>query len=259
MATERGIPFSGAMILALRGNEKSVTRRIIKPQPKHLQYHRHRGVVTYEGEHRMWCWRDLVMDNLWDFPRNEDRQALAARCPYGVAGDVLYVRELLRRYDDGAWYYDVDGMPLELEWPEHQAWGQRKQDYCPSIHMPRWAARDHLRILDVEPEPLNRITPEDVALEGVPSEHPGPNGGHGWEIQRRYPGWRPTAIRLFSNLWDHLNARRGFPFASNPFVWRIEFRRMPEDEVRAWKEELTIRDTMAALAKSESACGWGYE
>lgn len=30
----------------------------------------------------------------------------------------------------------------------------------------------------------------------------------------------------FANLWDEINAKRGFPWESNPWIWRIEFRRM---------------------------------
>lgn len=67
---------------AIASGTKTTHRILISPQPRHLQEHAYRGKEVYEGEHRMWCWKDQVFENLWDFPGSLDRVRLATHCPY---------------------------------------------------------------------------------------------------------------------------------------------------------------------------------
>ncbi len=72
----------------------------------------------------------------------------------------------------------------------------------------RVASRILLRIKGVRVERLQDITPADCEAEGYPDDGS--------------PSWEHYAER-FSLAWDELNAKRGYPFSSNPWVWVIGF------------------------------------
>jgi hypothetical protein len=81
-----------------------------------------------------------------------------------------------------------------------------------SIFMPRWASRLTLEITAVRVERLKDITIEDAQAEGVT-----PLGVEG--DGRR---WRAS----FRELWDSLNAKRGYGWDKNPWAWVISFKRV---------------------------------
>ena len=80
------------------------------------------------------------------------------------------------------------------------------------MFMPAWAARYFLEILDVRPERLQEITNEDALKEGFIETRIREGNGIHWE----------SARGNFSLAWDSINSQ--CKFASNPFVWRIEFK-----------------------------------
>ena len=90
--------------------------------------------------------------------------------------------------------------------------------------MPKEAARIWLEVVNTRPERLQRITEEDAIAEGISaSDIEG--------IGRRYfvPGTDLVGHRAryaFVGLWDSINAKRGYPFTSNPWVWVYELRRV---------------------------------
>lgn len=126
-------------------------------------------------------------------------------------GDRLWVRETLAQDDGGTWRYAADRAVINL--PEDDDangvacdWLERKRGTVNvSIHMPRWASRLTLEITALRVERLQRITPDDVRAEGV-------------------AGW--TQGTAFERLWDSINGDRA-PWASNPWVWAISFRKLP--------------------------------
>ena len=90
--------------------------------------------------------------------------------------------------------------------PRRQKLGWHKR---PSIFMPRHLARLALDVVSVRVERLQEIGDEDIVAEGGD------------------PGTCMVGRReWFKNGWDTINGKRG-PWASNPFVWRVEFRRLP--------------------------------
>lgn len=78
------------------------------------------------------------------------------------------------------------------------------------IYLPRWASRITLEVVSVRVERLQEITEEDARAEGVMS------------LPNIHPIARPTSV--FQELWDQINGKRA-PWESNPWVWRVEFRR----------------------------------
>lgn len=80
----------------------------------------------------------------------------------------------------------------------------------PSIFMPRWASRITLEITDVRVERVQGITEADAIAEGVEWQTPGPERN-----RLRY-----------RELWDSLNAKRGFGWDKNLWVWVLTFKRI---------------------------------
>jgi len=115
---------------------------------------------------------------------------------------------------------DSDGAPLieppvwytaDGECPEPDAYPFSR----PSIHMPRWASRIALEITNVRVERLQDISEEDAQAEGVPKSIT----QYGLTID--YENYREP----FIELWDKINGKK-HPWASNPWVWVVEFRKI---------------------------------
>ncbi len=67
------------------------------------------------------------------------------------------------------------------------------------MFMPRSLSRLTLEIMDTHMEKLKDITEDDIVSEGADS------------------------LESYARLWDKINAKRGFSWKSNPWVWVIEF------------------------------------
>lgn len=72
--------------------------------------------------------------------------------------------------------------------------------------MPRWASRITLEITDIRVEKVHEAGVESVLAEGIQD---------GLDLLGRW-------VRL----WDSINAKRGYAWDSNPWVWVIEFKRI---------------------------------
>jgi hypothetical protein len=94
------------------------------------------------------------------------------------------------------------------DYPSWQPWTGTK--WRPSIHMPRWASRITLEVTGVRVERVQEITALDIEREGAITQ--------ATEINDVLPIW--------VKLWDSINAKRGFGWAVNPFVWVVEFKRV---------------------------------
>lgn len=117
-------------------------------------------------------------------------------CPYGQSCDRLWVRETFwQPRDKSETLFKADGAILGC--------GKWK----PSIHMPRWASRITLEIVSVRVERLNDISEQDARAEGAPPlDATGYRGG-------------------FFHLWQSINGHDSLD--ANPWVWVVEFRRLP--------------------------------
>ena len=74
-------------------------------------------------------------------------------------------------------------------------------NWRPSIHMPRWASRITLEVVNVRVQRLQEITHEDARCEGFDS------------------------LDGFALLWDRINEKRGYGWHTNPWVWVVDFSR----------------------------------
>lgn len=157
------------------------------------------------------------------FRRKDGSNPQTIKCPYGKPGDRLWVRETIRATPEEV-YYDADRTPINLDdlEPEQEEWIHAyKGDVSdsvviPSIHMPRWASRINLEIAAIRVERVQDISIPDTSREGIPwneETNPKPRDGR-------------LLIPLFAKLWDSINAKRGYPWKDNNWVWVVEFKRV---------------------------------
>ncbi len=134
------ILFNTEMVRALLDGRKSVTRRVVKPQPTNPRFNN----IGWLG---------------WD-----DGHGYKMRQPY-QPGDILYVRETWAECEDTGGY-------LYRAWPrfepkdEDEAMKRLGLKWRPSIHMPKEAARLFLRVTGVWVERLHDMTANQAMDEG---------------------------------------------------------------------------------------------
>jgi hypothetical protein len=158
----------------------------------------------------------------------------AAQCPYGQAGDRLWVRETCQawEYESGgdAVRYVADGAFKNIEatqdamerWLDLNNYAGKKHVIVPSIHMPRWASRIALEITGVRVERLHDISEKDAIAEGA-YQDAGMNGMWTYDGDT-YTSGRDGAKRAYSLLWESINGPGSWN--ANPWVWVIEFKRV---------------------------------
>ena len=183
---------------------KTMTRRVIKPQPPvDASMKEHSQVGGY--------WIPYTADGrLMNSAQGSRKNDCGWYCPYGQVGDGLWVREtwMHRSIPSIAKPQSPDSIYYKATNPEvGEAF-----IWKPSIHMPRWASRITLEITEIRVERLQEISWRDCQREGaVPEKAP---------FSVHCEPWRDA----FERLWDSLNAKRGFSWESNPWVWVIGFK-----------------------------------
>lgn len=251
---EHPILFSAPMVQAILAGKKTVTRRLnglAKVQdPGWILDGRIPGSSFYSGgADRFVFIRDL----------EAVREIEPIESPW-KCGDLLWVKEPWipcefmdrnRNLGYSIVYEDLSEIEMANIHP-YLAWerNQIKHQRCPlgrkqhPLFMPRWACRLHLRITDVRVERLQDITEEDARNEGVKVHWSGRTLGRDdcWHNASFYNYEVPEDCMLqdcyqaqpfrvaFNELWNGLNAKRGYSWKSNPFVWRIRFERLNDHD-----------------------------
>jgi hypothetical protein len=152
-------------------------------------------------------------------------------CRYGRPGERLWVRETIKREGDGRWRYAADNRPVRQRKFEGAPAGTTilpdgvsGAEY-PASYMPRWAVRLVLEITDVRLQRLHDITLADAIAEGPPCwSCDGPIDGVGKKDCVCY-GNTNAARPSFVMLWERSHSETE-PWASNPWVWAITFRKI---------------------------------
>jgi len=193
---EKPIIMSSPMVRAILDGHKSVTRRVIKPQPN---------------------WRNTY---LWT-PLSNGRWingCIAAgtqtewKCPYQI-GQILWVRE--------TWAIDEDDqIVIFYRATDNETCGN---PWRPSIHMPRKASRITLEITDIRVERVQEISEKDARSEGI-IDGGCLNCGESEPCGCNSP--QPDARDAFIYLWNSINEKHGFGWHLNPWVWVITFKRI---------------------------------
>lgn len=224
------------MVRAILAGTKTQTRRIAK------------GERASRGMESGWLLKPYGFLN--------DRQFAKAACPYGQPGDRLWVRETWMPDPprDGTWpHVTYDGckphdkslIPDRFHSPEHclyrGTWkGHDLTGWTPAIHMPRWASRILLEITEVRVERLQAISEADAIAEGIEPAYVDVMGRQRWRMYPHrdgrggpedevvtYVGPTHTSKprESYRSLWLGINGTGSWD--ANPWVWVVEFKRIP--------------------------------
>ncbi len=202
------IMFSRSMVVAMLEDRKTKTRRKVK-------------AIAPPGAVKAW-----QPDNELPWFRWENESGLligdSFSCPFGVAGDLLYVREEFRvsgfydrmspaqipALDTVRIQYVADNAPLGNM-------GKKREN----MYMPRWMSRLTLELVSIRIERLQEISDHDCMAEGLCPQ--------AIEVVRQYKdegaplrGGSPERY-LYAKLWEELHGEGSWQI--NPFVWVLEF------------------------------------
>lgn len=217
---EHPILFKPEMVRAILEGRKTQTRRLV-------------AIPT----HAWLLGQDARSARFGSSIPQDDPCPIEIRFPYG-AGDRLWVKETWRprpiyagsrmlivafavTYSNGdECYFPGERIPSDWRTPRAAARGN-----VSPLLMPRWASRLQLEVVRTRVERLQAITAKDIMAEGA--------------VARRYEdqfGQQPVSafdgkayldlLSLWAEGWDRINGKRA-PWASNPWVRVIEFRRLP--------------------------------
>ena len=237
---ERPILFNALMVKAILEGRKTQTRKVLSFE--------HPVVTgfTPNGEHGYWKGtaknEAVIQQYITSFP-------FTIKCPFGVVGDRLWVRETwstVNLYGEIALAYKADGEVTRvvenesfqdedglinyddprLEKYSFAAWADdllegKEGNWKPSIHMPRWVSRILLEITNVRVERLNQISRADAVKEGL---HQLPATGR-YVINKGdqyFGGASSNPCEVFQWLWDEINGTGSWN--KNPWVWVTEFK-----------------------------------
>ncbi len=209
-------------VRAFLDGTKTQFRRAMRPQPDD----------SFEEELNLWAWS----------PRkgvSVGKIGALLIGPFGVPGDLLSVREAWAGDDLCGFLYRADHPDADIASGDLDDGEQQIRRWSPSTNMSHWVSRLNLKIVDVRVEHVQDITPEDAIKEGVVEwstkenerrmfdrngkrrEKPlGSNVLDGSE--RRLP----YLVNGFAELWESQNAKRVYPWESNPYVWCVTTQRI---------------------------------
>jgi hypothetical protein len=200
--TEHPILFKGHLVREILAGRKTVTRRIVRiGDHARAQFGSLRnGVASFH---------DSIPD---------DPCPIEVKCPYGVAGDKLWVREMWRTIGEVP-TSECSG-PRDILFAASASETQLAiHKWRPSIHLPRWASRIDLQVRSVRVERLRDITEKEAKSEGVAP----------WK-EKTYPVFAadntPAADSPyragFAWSWDEINHDR-MCWRVNPWVFVVQF------------------------------------
>lgn len=215
LSVAKPILFNTDMVMAILEGRKSVTRRVMKPQPLFKT-------------HRKFVFDDDTCPRKW-----EDCDDITKTYQY-QQGDFLYIRETWRvsaakRYESLVRIgYRAGGKITTIHFPNgctdsidrvaYDAFVEKwlVDRWYPSIHMPKEASRIFLRVTDVRVERLQDMTSDDAEKEGC--------GEYLTESK-----FRVSTLGHFMEIWDSTIHKKDLDkhgWSANPWVWVIQFERV---------------------------------
>lgn len=212
---DRPILFRGEMVRAILDGRKTQTRRVVKPGPgqKWLTPETISEVRRFANNDGAW----------WTMAVGEPRRIVhcgqdmdgghigSVRCPYGTAGDRLWVKETWaadpcfdhlppRKIPEGRPIYFGAGTEKPLVRGYHRV--------RPSIFMRQWMSGITLDVLSVRVERLHEITEKDAKAEGAAPDLDSSSMPY---------------VSGFSALWHSIHGAESWD--ANPWLWVISFKR----------------------------------
>lgn len=225
--SERPILFNGEMVRAILAGTKTQTRRPVV-------------LEDFKASDTTGCdfaYRDKR--SLWDDVTTA--RLIEKRCPFGMPGDTLWVRETWAAYTTPTYEYgecdEIECSPRDMrvdgvQWVRredvvYQADGASSPSkWRPSIHMPRWASRLSLRVTDVRVQRVQDIIEADARAEGVQSFFERFTSiGRDQCITSGERAIDAPSRASFACTWDDIYGDKA-PWSASPWVWAVSFERV---------------------------------
>lgn len=203
-----GILFKPAMIQAIVEGRKTVTRRL-------------HGLKEVNQNPNEWRCNGWLRDGFYfEIPQTTTCHLLIK--PRYKVGETVYIKEAYYacgHWDhlEEGWCFDmeedspiifadekqlVEGLEVIRGFSKEEGWYKRSPMFLPAD----WA-RHFIKILDVRPERLQEIIPEDCVAEGINDDRAF------WDDADK--------IERYRKLWDSINPKH--PWARNEWILRYEF------------------------------------
>jgi len=240
---ERGICMTPANVVAIRERRKTETRRIFKRKPddNSVVYH-----VDGDGNWIGW-YPDrpgLAEFTLKPYPKDSGK---GIKCPWGVPGDLLYIKETWARVlqQDGCLHDDepdfkcpCPGCIIEYKadtgnkypgyWPDDCGDDPSCGHWKSGRFMPKYAARTWLEITDVRVQQVQSISEEDAIAEGIMGPF-----NVGYKAYRIPGDTKPRyscATAAFAALWDSIHGPGAFE--RNDWCWVLSFKLIEKEAAK---------------------------
>jgi hypothetical protein len=218
MEMKKEIPmlFSTPMVRAIMKGRKTQTRRtkgldIVNSSDKDWDF-----VREYNGFCKFWQIGNAL---------NE----LSIKCPYGKAGDLIWVRETFGKVpkdfshssNSQPFCYKADFSKLQ----DNEVSREDRFKWKPSIHMPKKATRIWLEITGITVERLQSISESDSIAEGIECQYqPLFSEERYFDYETNTPSDYRDPRSSFFSLWKSINGIDSYK--ANPWVWVIIFKKI---------------------------------
>jgi hypothetical protein len=199
---EKPLLLSDPMVLKTIERVKDVTRRSVNPQPpEYIEYFEFKE-NDYSGRYG----RGRKYHPYFQGYMSMGEPTVFKKPTKYAPGDRLWVRETwCRQFDNtgSAIEYLADWINKDtkntINFPNNP-YGFECPKWRPSIFMPHKAARLFLYVVSVRIERLHELDDTEAQREGFKDRED------------------------FIPYWNKLNEKRGFPWADNPWVYRVEYK-----------------------------------
>lgn len=224
---ERGLLFTPENYTKSENGSKTQTRRIVEgkaldiindlagsPDPSPLAFQYVKDCERYDDNGDLPYLYTGLLVSLEEYP---EEGFIELPCRFGTVGDRLYVKEGLERHSNliGVRYRRDKAHLASMPHGGYYRW-EWKKDYLSPLHMPKWAARLWLELVEVRVERVQDISREDAKAEGL---WPGANG-----LEQAAGRSHGNAQLAFQALWESIHGKGSWDL--NPWVWVLSYRKV---------------------------------
>lgn len=216
------ILFNTDMVKAILEGRKTVTRRVVKERRWEIDGYLDKNEYGF-----------LFSVYVSGKEKNYKTSTFRYIVPQYRPGDVLWVRETFRDLPITPdkkflnyvfYYYKADGDLRPVGW---------RDNWRPSIHMPKEAARIFLRVKDIRVERLQEA--ENLRLEGIKTSE---CCDRCYEVNNKCDPKNSfcgcdNEVETFAELWNSTINKKDiskYGWETNPYVWVIDFERCEKPE-----------------------------
>jgi hypothetical protein len=220
---ERSVILRAHEVRGILDGGQTQFRRVVKPQPVMHRWD-HSSMDPPFHDSMAFVGRDICANGFLAIGVEHLKESAAMlKCPFGSAGQKLWVKEMFLHEmsnheiaDTGEYESRWKPKGCKIEYVSDGAVerhlhpnrvGGSWMGKRPSVHMPRWASRLTLEVVSVKVQKLQDISRGDAMAEGC-------------HFQNMAGG--PDPVEWYRNLWSSIHG--GESWARNEWVWVTSFK-----------------------------------